>query len=81
MSDALLEVVAKGKSLPMPDRIAAIRELAASLDVDESFWLSDDWDSILDRRASELDHDPSRAVPWTDVDRRLEERVRRHVDG
>jgi putative addiction module component (TIGR02574 family) len=81
MSDALLEVVAKGKSLPIPDRISAIRELAASLDSDQSFWLSDEWNSILDQRAAELDKDPSRAVSWAEVDRRLEARIRRHVDG
>jgi putative addiction module component (TIGR02574 family) len=81
MSDAQLELVAKGRTLTVAERLAVIRELASSLEGEDSFWLSDEWAATLDRRASELDADRSLAVPWEDVDRRLDARIRRHVEG
>ncbi len=75
------ELLAQGKTLPFPERLEVIRELAASLDVEESFWLSNEWADTLTRRAAELEADPSKAVPWEEVERRLAERVRRHLDG
>ena len=81
MSQEQLELVAKGKTLPVPERLEVIRELAASLDADDSFWLSDDWAETLRRRGSELDAASSQAVSWEEVDRRLDERIRRHVEG
>jgi putative addiction module component (TIGR02574 family) len=75
------ELLAQGKSLPVPERLEVIRELAASLEADASFWLSDNWGETLDRRAAELDADSSRGVPWSDVERRLAERIRSHVAG
>jgi hypothetical protein len=37
MTRTQLDLLAQGKTLPVPDRLEVIRELAASLDVDESF--------------------------------------------
>jgi len=81
MSNLQLDLLTQGKSLPVPERLEVIRELAASLEAESSFWLSDEWAETLDRRAAELDADPSRAAPWADVERRLAERIRRHVAG
>jgi putative addiction module component (TIGR02574 family) len=82
MPSPQVELLSSVKSLPVPERLAMIRELAASLETEDSFWLSDEWAVTLDRRSAELDAaDPSRRVPWADVEHRLAERIRRHVDG
>lgn len=81
MTNFQSELLVQGKSLPIHERLEVIRELAASLDTDDSFWLSDEWAETLTRRAAEMDADPSKVVPWADVERRLAERIRRHVDG
>lgn len=81
MTNSQSEILVRGKSLPIHERLEVIRELAASLDKDESFWLSDEWAATLARRAAEMDADPSKAVPLADVEQRLAERIRRHVDG
>jgi putative addiction module component (TIGR02574 family) len=81
MTQAQLDWLSQAKDLPVPERLEVIRALAATFEAEDSFWLSDEWAATLDRRAAELDADPSRAVPWADVERRLAERIRRHVAG
>jgi hypothetical protein len=51
------------------------------LDAEESFWLGDEWAETLDRRETSLDDGSAKCVSWEDVERRLAERIQRHVDG
>lgn len=80
MSKLSHDLLTQGKALPVPERLEVIRELAASLEADESFWLSEEWAQTLDQRAADLDADPSGVVPWADVERRIAERIRRYVE-
>lgn len=41
MSVSPRDLLSQGKSLPVAERLEVIRELAASLEAEESFWLSD----------------------------------------
>lgn len=79
MSVSPRELLTQGKMLSAPERIEVIRELAASLEAEESFWLSDEWAETLNRRESSLDDGSARSVPWEDVERRMAERIQRHV--
>ena len=75
------DLFTQGKTLSAPERLEVIRELAASLDAEESFWLSDEWAETLDRREAGLNDGLAKSMPWEDVERRLAERIQRHVDG
>lgn len=80
MSVSPRELLTQGKMLSVPERIEVIRELAASLEAEESFWLSDEWAETLNRRECSLDDGSAKSVPWEDVERRMAERIQRHVD-
>ncbi|MBX3451826.1 MAG: addiction module protein [Planctomycetaceae bacterium] len=81
MSVSPRDLLTQGKTLSVPERLDVIRELAASLDAEESFWLGDEWAETLDRRETSLDDGSAKCVSWEDVERRLAERIQRHVDG
>lgn len=81
MSVSPRDLLTQGKALPVSERLEVIRELAASLDAEDSFWLGDEWAEVLDRREASLDDGSAKCVPWEDVERSLAERIQRHVDG
>ncbi len=63
--------------LPVSERIElamALWDSIAEPELQDHLPLTDDQKAELDRRLAEYDRDPSRGVPWEEVQRRLRER-------
>ncbi len=72
MTSPYLDAILK---LPVPDRLDLVEaiwdSLANSPEVDAAFALTEEQREELDRRLAEHLADPSSAVPWSEVRRRL----------
>ena len=71
MSDSAVDI----NSLTPEQRLQLIEELLDSLS-DENVPLTDAQKAELDRRVEHLEKHPDQVVPWTEVRRRLQDRMK-----
>lgn len=67
-------------TLPFKERLEVIRQLAATLNQEQSFWLEDEWADVLEQREAELHAGRVQGVPWAAVEEGLLKRIQRHID-
>jgi putative addiction module component (TIGR02574 family) len=72
MSDRFEDILKAALSLPEMQRVLLIDELVESLPPETGPYSDEEITAELERRWAEFEKDPSLAIPWSEVKRRLE---------
>lgn len=76
MKDKVTELLKQALKLPEEARAALAGSLLDTLDQDEDESAALEWEQEIARRVKELDSGAVRTVPWSEVRKRLESRIR-----